>query len=111
MVRRILFAAALALVAPAIAACDNQENYEHQPALGPGFGNAVQNNMAVQIINPNPPPRAEAADYDGRRAADAVERYRTDQVVRPVPVTTSNVGIGGGTQAPAPSAPPPAGGQ
>ena len=110
MVRRILFATTLALLAPAIAGCDNQENYEHQPALGPGFGNAVQNNMAVQIINPNPPPRAGVADYDGRRAADAVARYRADQVIRPVPTTTTNVGVGGAMQAPAPSTPP-AGGQ
>ena len=56
MIRSTLCFALLALgLAPAIAGCDEQIQRERQPTFGPAFGNAVQNNMAVQIINPVPP--------------------------------------------------------
>jgi type IV pilus biogenesis protein CpaD/CtpE len=69
--KRIILLAALAL-----AACEDP-----QRPLSPDFGNAVNANIAAQIINPNP--RIGAADTDGQRVGDAMERYRTGKVYRP----------------------------
>ncbi|HEX6963535.1 MAG TPA: hypothetical protein VF175_16830 [Lacipirellula sp.] len=63
----------------------------------PGYGDAIQHNAAVQIIDPAP---ANAANtelaFDGHRAALAIGRYWTDQVKPPHELRTSDVGDGGG---------------
>ena len=90
----------------------------HEPVVGSNqekiralFGNAVQNNMAVQIINPIPPAETVAPDYNGRRAVGAVERYRADRVTPPATTTITTLGGGGGAGtgggASAPSGGPP----
>jgi type IV pilus biogenesis protein CpaD/CtpE len=78
--------------------CDEQIQRERQPTFGPAFGNAVQNNMAVQIINPVPPATTVAPDYTGKRAESAIQRYRAGAVIPPA--STSIGGIGGGGGAP-----------
>jgi hypothetical protein len=99
MTRSTLCLALLALgLAPAIAGCDEQIQRERAPTFGPAFGNAVQNNMAVQIINPVPPVATAAPDYNGKRAESAIQRYRAGAVIQPV--STSIGGIGGGGGAP-----------
>jgi hypothetical protein len=99
MTRSILCLALLGLgLAPAIAGCDEQIQRERQPSFGPAFGNAVQNNMAVQIINPVPPVATAAPDYSGKRAESAIQRYRAGAVIPPA--STSIGGIGGGGGAP-----------
>jgi type IV pilus biogenesis protein CpaD/CtpE len=61
----------------ALAACEDP----HRP-LSLDFGNAVNANIAAQVINPNP--TFGAADTDGQRVGDAMERYRTGKVHRPL---------------------------
>ena len=70
--KRIILLAVLTL-----AACEDP----HRP-LALDFGNAVNANIAAQVINPNP--RIGAADTDGQRVGDAMERYRTGKVHRPL---------------------------
>ena len=95
MTRSTLRLALLVLgLAPVIVGCDEQIQRERQPTFGPAFGNAVPNNMAVQIINPVPPTTTAAPDYTGRRAVSATERYRNGNVIQPA--TTSLGGVGGG---------------
>ena len=95
MTRSTLCLAVLALgLAPVLAGCDEQIQHEREPTFGPGFGNAVQNNMAVQIINSVPPVATAAPDYTGRRSVSAIERYRAGAVIPPA--STSIGGIGGG---------------
>jgi len=52
----------------------------HQP-LSSDFGNAVNTNIAAQVINPHPVVTG-AADTDGQRIGDAMNRYRTGKVTR-----------------------------
>ena len=97
MTRSTLCLALLALgLAPAIAGCDEQIQRERQPSFGPAFGNAVQNNMAVQIINPVPPVATAAPDYNGKRAESAIQRYRAGTVIPPASTSIGGVGGGGG---------------
>ena len=81
--------AALGLVA-AIAACASQDK------LHPSFGNAVQHNMAVQIINPSPTYSGaqQVPGLDGPRAAGTQERYDTGKVIQPEKLRTTKVGGG-----------------
>jgi len=69
-----------------IAACAPQEN------LHPSFGNAVQQNMAVQIINPSPTYSSaeQVPALDGPRAAGAQERYDTGEVIKPERLRTTD---------------------
>lgn len=57
----------------------------------PGFGEATAHNAAVMIIDPNPP-GAQNTDIpmDGSRAVLAQERYRTDTVVEPEMLDTTD---------------------
>ena len=91
MSKPLLLIALAALGASTLAGCD----YERNDTFGPGFGNAIQNNRAAQIINPNPPAATQAPNLDGSLAVDAVDRYRTGRVRQPASTSISN--IGGGT--------------
>lgn len=70
-------------------------------ALGPyapDFGDATRSNIAVQSVQPSPPPAAQPVPGNGAVAAIAQERYSSDHVKPPVAMTTSgNVGGGGGS--------------
>lgn len=76
---RVTLLALASLSLPLIAGCETQP----RQAISPGFGNAVQHNIAVQLVNPDPPPVTEPSSLDGQRAADALERYRADEVIPP----------------------------
>ena len=58
----------------------------------PGYGNAVKQNAAVMIIDPQPASAANVdIDLDGRRAGIAIERYRTGTVIPPEEQRTTDV--------------------
>ena len=58
----------------------------------PGYGNAVKQNAAVMIIDPQPASAANVnLDFDGRKDSIAIERYRTGTVIPPVELRTSDV--------------------
>jgi hypothetical protein len=60
----------------ALSACAAPEN------LGADFGNSVEQNMSMQIINPNPVYIApEVPDMEGNRAAGALTRYKEGTVI------------------------------
>jgi hypothetical protein len=49
--------------------------------LGPDFGDAVRQNEAAQIVDPDPAGRtARAPAFDGKRAAAALSRYQNGAV-------------------------------
>ncbi len=74
----------------AVTACAPQEK------LHPSFGNAVQHNMAAQIINPSPvySGAQQVPELDGPRAAGAQGRYDTGKVIQPERLRTTDVGGG-----------------
>ena len=76
------------LVGLVLAACNTPANTPR-----PEFGQAVRNNMAAQIIDPNPPESMELPPSDGARRALMIERYRTDQVEPPMLPVTTTLGI------------------
>ena len=53
----------------------------HAP-LSPDFGNAVETNIAAQVVYPNP--ATPGGFYtNGQRIGDAITRYETNKVYRP----------------------------
>jgi type IV pilus biogenesis protein CpaD/CtpE len=72
-----------------LAACDTT------PANTPRaeFGEAVRNNMAAQIVDPQPPEDMELLPSDGVRRALMIERYQADEVEAPALPVTTTLGI------------------
>jgi type IV pilus biogenesis protein CpaD/CtpE len=72
----------------ALAACTTPANTPR-----PEFGHAVRNNMAAQIIDPNPPADMALPPSDGVRRALMIQRYQADEVETPALPTTTTLGI------------------
>jgi hypothetical protein len=82
----------LAMLASSIAACDATMYRDSATPAPGGYGNAVSQNNAVMIIDPQPATAANTdLDLDGRRAGIAIERYRQNKVIPPVQMRTSDV--------------------
>lgn len=70
-----------------LAGCTNNK------PINSDFGNSVQHNMAMHIINPAPNyAGSEVAPTDGVRAALAMERYQSGDVIEPEVHETSELG-------------------
>lgn len=65
---------------------------QHNMPLGAGFGNSVQHNNALHIVDPNPAMATDVAvEMNGNRAGSAIGRYETGTVIEPsTPATTSS---------------------
>jgi len=87
----------LAIVAGAagLAGCASQDSNTEYP----GFGDAVRQNNAVMIIDPNPAgAQVTDIDMDGARAGLAIDRYRTGKVIPPKTLSTvDSLSSGAGT--------------
>jgi len=76
----------LGVAAATLAACQN--NYP----LRQGYGDSVEHNAAVQIIDPNPvTAEAGAPDLNGRRAAVAIDNYENANVEEVQAESTSDL--------------------
>ena len=58
-----------------------------QQPLGNDFGNATQQNMGVQIANPET--STQAPTYDGTHTANAIKRYRQGKVTEVIAEETA----------------------
>ena len=67
-------------------------------STGPGFGNAMQHDWAVQVVDPEGEKVGVPPVMDGHRAASAIDRYEKGKVFKPAAVTTTGIlgGSGGG---------------
>ena len=83
---------ALSLPLLAASACTNEE-VGAPPSY---FGNAVEQNIAAQIVNPDAPEINEAPIHVGGRAAIAQQRYLLDEVEKPTATKTSDSEQSGG---------------
>jgi hypothetical protein len=73
-----------------LAACGNR----NIPPLAPDFGNAVEHNMSMHIINPEPATAGYGApELDGTRAKGVLDRYKSGSVI--VPKAEATGGSGG----------------
>ena len=71
-----------------LAACNTPANTPR-----PEFGQAVRNNMAAHIIDPNPPESMELPPSDGVRRSLMIQRYQADKVETPPLPVTSTLGV------------------
>ena len=60
------------------------------------WGEAYRQTLAAQIINPEPEYDTAFAASSGAKAAQAIERYRTDKVKQPAKQSLSTIGQGKG---------------
>ncbi len=83
----------LGALAVALGGCQTPPGFEPEAAE---FGNAVRQNAAAQLANPEPVPAAAPVELDGHRAALMIGRYKADKVEPPMDLRTSGIGGGGG---------------
>ena len=65
---------------------------EPRVVMGPGYGDATQQNWALQVVDPEPNLATGPLPMDGQRAVDAMERYRAGKVIEPEEVLTTGGG-------------------
>jgi hypothetical protein len=83
---------AIGLVTATLLAACGPSVYRDSATPIPGYGNAVKQNAAVMIIDPQPASAANVEiDFDGRRGGIAIERYRTGTVIPPEEQRTTDV--------------------
>jgi hypothetical protein len=71
----------------AVAACAQWQNKE---LLGRDYGNAVNHNLSVHVIDPAPNLEGkEIPDMEGTRASGAVGRYDTGTEIEPESIETT----------------------
>ena len=76
----------------AVGACAQYSNTE---PLGRDYGNAVNHNMSVQVIDPAPNLEGkEIPDMAGTRASGAIKRYDTGTVIQPEQIDTTDMSFG-----------------
>ena len=62
----------------------------------PGFGNALQQNIAGETVNPTAPTDRAPLTMNGARAALQQQHYLTDTVEKPANIGTQSTGTGSG---------------
>jgi hypothetical protein len=83
---------AIGLVTATLLAACGPSVYRDSATPIPGYGNAVKQNAAVMIIDPQPAAAANVnLALDGRRAGIAIERYRTGTVIPPTEQRTTDI--------------------
>lgn len=76
----------------AVAAC---AQYQNKEPLSRDYGDAVNHNMAVQVIDPAPNWEGkEIPDMAGTRASDAIKRYDSGTVIQPQQIDTTDSSFG-----------------
>ncbi len=64
-------------------------------STGPGFGNVMLHDWALQVVNPEGEKAGIPPVMDGHRAASAIDRYEKGKVFKPVAIETTSGVIGG----------------
>lgn len=102
--KRLVAAAALLALAACRTTAPEARVAPQAGSLDAGFGEATRYNAAIQIINPDPVYAESGAQPgdNGDKGADAVARYRTDQVkdTEPAGNTTRRAGRDGSSSGP-----------
>lgn len=81
----------LALLCLALAGCVD----DMSKPLSPTFGDAVRQNMARQIVNPEPAlPSEEDVAVDGNKAVLGVDAYKAGKVKQPADISTQTRSTG-----------------
>ncbi len=89
--------ASSAVLAMALVGCDTVADKEFTGYQDPGFGEANRATYAAMVVNPDPQYDTPIPATSAEHAAQAIERYRNDEVKKPERVETTDVGAGGGS--------------
>jgi hypothetical protein len=82
-----------ALVATATLAGCSDIYLDRRETISLSAGDALRTNQVVHMVDPWPAHSANRdIAFDGQKMQSAVERYRTNRVIRPVSATTSTAG-------------------
>ncbi|MBO6608743.1 hypothetical protein [Altererythrobacter sp.] len=76
-------------------ACATVEDAEWVGYQDPGFGEANRATYAAMIVNPDPEYDTPIPATSAEKAAQAIERYRNDQVKKPERISTTEEVSGG----------------
>ena len=67
--------------------------HDHSEPINAGYGNSLNHNAAVAIVDPAPAnATAGAPDFNGKRAAIAMENYETGQIEQVEAESTQDFG-------------------
>ena len=84
---RLIATGAVLLVLPLAAGCEAEifksRFFVPPPHVMTPLGDAVAQNHAVLVVNPNPPAHLQPPNLNGRRAAIAIRRYQTNREITP----------------------------
>lgn len=87
---RIKLATCALVAATALAGCSDLY-FDRRESISPSAADALYSNQVTQMVDPWPAQSANRnIGFDGQKMQSAVERYRTNKVVRPVNPTTSS---------------------
>ena len=92
--RRAMAMGALAALAASTAACTHADR-EFIGQQDTGFGDANRATFAAMVINPDPRYDTPIPTTSAEHAAQAIDRYRKDQVKQPDRINTTSVSGGG----------------
>lgn len=99
---RIKPATTVLVLAVTLAGCSDIY-FDRRESIQLSAGDALHSNQIVQMVDPWPAHSANRnIAFDGEKMQSAVERYRTNKVIRPVNATTSSSGYDAAAQAAVP---------
>ncbi|RGP41017.1 hypothetical protein BPTFM16_01312 [Altererythrobacter insulae] len=80
-----------------LSACATTEFAEWGGFQDPGFGEANRATFAAMVVNPDPQYDTAIPATSAEKAAQAIERYRNDQVKQPESISTTESISGSGS--------------
>nr|WP_298897289.1 hypothetical protein [uncultured Altererythrobacter sp.] len=80
-----------------VSACATVEDQEWIGYQDPGFGEANRATYAAMVVNPDPQYDTPIPATSAEKAAQAIERYRNDQVKQPERTSTTEGSGGSGS--------------
>jgi type IV pilus biogenesis protein CpaD/CtpE len=93
--RPVVLLAAMTGVGLLLSGCADVAAMDRDYRDAENFGHAVREDLAAQIVNPDPTWKGPPPPYSGARTALAQTAYRSDTVKQPTSLATSTV-IGSG---------------
>jgi hypothetical protein len=100
----LVAAVAAAGLGAGLAGCSDMY-LDRRDTIGLSAGDAVAANEITQMVDPWPPASANKnIAFNGQKMQTAVERYRTDRIIHPVPPMTSDNPAAAAAPAPPPVA-------
>ena len=97
---RIKLGACALVAATALSGCSDIY-LDRRETISLSAGDAMRSNQVVHMVDPWPAHSANKnIAFDGQKMQSAVERYRTNKVIRPVNATTSTAGYDQAAPAP-----------